>query len=372
VDEGVFPETIRAIFTAGEQLKLNEQIQAFTSETRCRLLNYYGPSETHVVSWYEVFLDDYMDGILPPIGKPISNTELHILSGDQQLCGIGMVGELCIGGIQLARGYWKRVELTNERFIPNPFSADKGARLYRTGDLARWTLDGNIEFLGRADDQVKIRGNRVEIGEVETTIGMCSIVKQCVVLADEDVLKNKVLTAYVVSDSFDLGFINTFLRSKLPGYMIPSAIIDVPVIPLTRNGKVDRKRLMENKASGPLSTTQYVPPTNEVQLNMSILWQELLGVEQVGINDNFFELGGNSINTIQIVSRLRKLGYQLQVEDVFIHQTIAQLSNVVEEKRDRVESPENNMHTSEKAHDLSVVLDKEDRDSDDSENIMIF
>ena len=245
---------------------------------------------------------------------------------------MGVTGEICIGGAGLARGYLNRPDLTAEKFIPHPFSTVPDARIYRTGDLGRWLPDGNIEFLGRIDDQVKIRGYRIELGEIESTLAQTGQVQQAVVLAKEDDQGNKRLIGYLVPGyGYQREDVLACLRTKLPEYMVPGLLVELDALPLTHNGKTDRKALLSMDLSG-AAQHGYEAPRNELEEKLAAIWSDLLGVEQVGIHDNFFELGGDSIITIQVVSRLRHAGYDTRPRDIFMHQTIAALATAIAEQ----------------------------------------
>ena len=209
-------------------------------------------------------------------------------SGDT-LCGIGVPGELCVAGEGLAKGYLHRPELTEAKFVPNPFGEGK---LYRSGDLARWLPDGNLEYLGRIDDQVKIRGFRIELGEIESVIRGLEEVKDCAVIARNDVSGEKAIYAYIVSDEeVSVSSVRDRLGKVLPEYMIPAYMGQIEAIPVTRNGKLDRRALPEIEAS---SSREYVAPQNETEEKVVKVFEEILGAERIGVKDNFFELGGMS------------------------------------------------------------------------------
>jgi aryl carrier-like protein len=229
-------------------------------------------------------------------------------------------------------GYLNREELTQEKFVPDPFSEEADARMYRTGDLGRWLPDGNIEYLGRMDEQVKIRGYRIELGEIESVLQESKLVKQSVVIAHRTAQETKRLVAYVVTEgSFDKEKVQNYLSEKLPDYMIPALWVELESLPLTPNGKIDKKALPDPDASELLSN-EYQAPSNETETSLAEVWKELLHVERVGVNDNFFELGGDSIITIQVVSRARRKGLELKPKDIFIHQTIKSLSSAIAER----------------------------------------
>ncbi|MEO7533278.1 MAG: amino acid adenylation domain-containing protein, partial [Ferruginibacter sp.] len=321
---------LQEIIVAGEQLKLTEDIGIFLEKNGIKLINQYGPTEAHVVSSYTV-TDNYLTTPLPPIGKPIDNVQLYILNPKKDLCAVGIPGELYIAGAQVAQGYLNRPELTAEKFIPNIFDTESGSMMYKTGDLARWLPDGNIEYLGRIDEQVKIRGYRIELGEIESVLQQSELVKQAVVLAREDNSGSKRLVAYVVPEkAFDKEAMITHLRSRLPEYMVPALWVELESLPLTPNGKINKKALPDPDASD-LQSHEYVTPRNETEQQLANVWQELLGVERVGIHDNFFELGGHSLLAMRVVSAIRRsLKSELAIKDLFENPTIAGLSSLLQ------------------------------------------
>lgn len=297
-----------------------------------RLLNIYGSSEvTADVTCYdtvEYIKKDKRTGGKVAIGRPISNCQVYILDKRGKVVPQGVGGEIYIGGVQVAAGYLNSDE-TAERFIKDPFNEEEGSRLYRTGDMARWLADGNIEYLGRKDDQVKIRGHRIELGEVEAVLRQSEIVKDAVVLVKEDQQGNKRLVGYIVAEgAFDKETIGSYLQERLPEYMVPSLWAELKELPLTSNGKVDKKALPDFNSTE-LFIHQYVPPQSEEEKALSEIWQELLKIEHIGIKDNFFELGGHSMIVLQIVNRVRKLGYEIQAKDLFKYQTIEQQSKFI-------------------------------------------
>ncbi|WP_375772564.1 non-ribosomal peptide synthase/polyketide synthase [Archangium gephyra] len=294
------------------------------------LLNMYGPTETTVwSSSHDV--PARLDGSVP-LGTPLANTQLHVLDERMRPVPLGVPGELYIGGEGVVRGYLNRPGLTAERFVPDPFSTGRGARLYRTGDRVRRRADGSLEFLGRIDFQVKVRGFRIELGEVEAALEQHAGVSQAVVVVREDSPGDKRLVAYVVPASAEqppsVGELRDALKQKLPEYMVPAAFVALKALPLTANGKVDRKALPIPDAT--LSTgTGYVAPRNEVEQRLCDIWAQVLGLKQVGIHDNFFQLGGDSIISLQVVARARRAGFVLATRQLFQHQTVAQLAQVV-------------------------------------------
>ncbi|TWP50722.1 amino acid adenylation domain-containing protein [Lentzea tibetensis] len=285
-----------------------------------RMINAYGPTESTVVTTWSSPLTP---GGTPPIGGPIWNTEVHVLDGSLRPVPIGVAGELYVSGPGLARGYLNRPGLTSSRFLPNPFGVP-GSRMYRTGDVVRWDGSGALHFVGRVDEQVKIRGFRVELGEIETVLLRHPAVRETVVVAQE-FNGHKRLVAYVVGDVADL---RRHLSDALPEYLVPSAFVPVDAIPMSPNGKVDRRALPVPDLSA-LRTAGYVAPRTPVEESLAGLWADVLGVDRVGIEDNFFSLGGDSILSIQVVARARKIGLRLATKDLFLHQTIAELSGHV-------------------------------------------
>jgi aryl carrier-like protein len=325
----------KKLVIGGEALH-KSQVNYFNEEgLNVEIINEYGPTEATVGCSTFSFnaLKDYNDlknNI--PIGKPIDNMQLYIVDENNNLLPYGIPGELCIGGEGLARGYLNRPELTKEKFIRNPFSEDKDSRIYKTGDIASWLPDGNIEFAGRKDDQIKIRGYRVELGEIENAIRESETVSQVVVIAKESKEGSKRLIAYIVGkENFDKEKLISKLQNRLPEYMIPSQWVELDELPLTKNGKLDRKSLPDPEIKT-VNDSEDSLPRNDFEKTLVTIWQELLDAETVGIHDNFFELGGDSIIIIQIVSRARRAGYEIQVADVFSYQTISKLSEIMDLK----------------------------------------
>ncbi len=283
-------------------------------------------------------LEDYLKKNTIPIGKPISNTQIYILDKSGNLLPPGVPGELYAGGDGLAQGYLNLPELTQEKFIPNPFAKEVGKskkaeeeRLYRTGDLARWLPDGNIEFLGRIDHQVKIRGFRIELGEIEAVLNTHPQTQQAVVIAREDDTGNKRLVAYLVTrnESLTTNKLREFLLSKLPEYMVPNTFVTLDTLPLTPNGKVDRKALPAQ--DGEISPEhEYVAPRTPSEEIIANIFASVLGVQNVGIHDNFFELGGHSLLATQVISRLNQtFSTELSLRQIFEKPTVAVLAEAV-------------------------------------------
>jgi amino acid adenylation domain-containing protein/non-ribosomal peptide synthase protein (TIGR01720 family) len=294
------------------------------------LFNHYGPTETTVGALTFRLTEGY-EAASPlttiPIGRPIANAEVYVLDERFAPAPRGVAGELCIGGDGVARGYLHQPDVTAERFAPNPFGRP-GSRLYRTGDLVRHLDDGTIEFLGRIDHQVKIRGFRIELGEIEAALRAHPEVREAVVLAREDTPGEKRLVAYVVGDpALTPSDLRGFLAARLPDYMVPFACVRLEALPLTRNGKVDRRALPAPEASRPPGRTRVAPRTATEEI-LERIWMKVLGLPHVSVEDNFFELGGDSILSIQIVARAQQAGLRITPRQLFDHQTIADLARV--------------------------------------------
>jgi amino acid adenylation domain-containing protein len=309
--------SVRQIVCSGEELSGELERQCLQSLPQARLSNLYGPTEAaiDVTAWE---CGQHGPGSRVPIGRPISNTQIYILDEGQQPVPIGVTGEVYIGGVGVGRGYWKRPQLTAERFIRDPFRTAADARMYRTGDLGRWRADGNIEYLGRNDSQVKLRGFRIELGEIESQLTRHARVREAVVLARQGapgVAAEKRLVAYVTvrepSGSPELGVLSveelrSHLLGVLPEYMVPSAFVVLESLPLTPNGKLDRRALPAPDQEAYVRR-EYEAPQGETEVALAGIWQELLGVERVGRQDNFFELGGHSLLVTQLIARIREI-----------------------------------------------------------------
>jgi acyl-coenzyme A synthetase/AMP-(fatty) acid ligase len=313
---------LRKILCGGEALpwSLSRQLLA----TGAELWNVYGPTETTI--WSTVS-QVHADATEITIGRPIGNTQIFILDDDLQPAPVGVAGNLYIGGDGLARGYLNRPDLTAERFVPHPCGTSAGQRLYATGDLARYRSDGQIEFLGRRDQQVKIRGFRIELQEIETVLAQHPLEAKAVVVAREDSPGNARLVAYLVchepsaasavaesatSDSSLATELRSFLRKQLPEYMLPTAFVQLDALPLTANGKVDRKALAAPSAE-PATREALVAPRSAAEAVVAQIWARILGVSEVGIHDNFFEIGGHSLLAMRSIVHLRTI---FQVEPV--------------------------------------------------------
>lgn len=295
------------------------------------LWNMYGPTETTI--WSSIS-SIQKDGAPITIGQPIGNTQLYVLDRNLQATPVGVVGELLIGGDGLARGYLNRVQLTEEKFIPDPFRSQIGARLYKTGDLARYLADGSIEVLGRMDDQLKINGHRMELGEISTVLTEHPSVYNGIVITRTENFGEKRLVAYYVpipGPAPEEDELRDFIRKKLPSYMTPTFYIKLETLPLNPSGKIDRKALPLPDSIRQLSG--YVAPRNEEEQILVKIWQNALELEQIGIHDNFFDLGGASIQSLQIVAKANMYGFKLSVENLFEYQTIAELGSLIREEQ---------------------------------------
>ncbi|MCB9252009.1 MAG: non-ribosomal peptide synthase/polyketide synthase [Flavobacteriales bacterium] len=311
---------LSTIVSAGEPLhiKLAKEI----TSKGIQLINAYGPTESTVCATLAVQTDGQKK---VSIGKPVPNTKIYVLNNDGKLQPIGVPGEIFIGGPQVARGYLNRSSLTEECFVQDIFSKEKGARMYKTGDIAKWDPDGNLEYLRRADDQLKIRGYRIEPGEIEAIIEQTKSVEQAFVTSSSEGDGNKKLVAYILrSENFDKEELSKYLESRLPEYMIPNIWVELEFFPLTSSGKVDKKALPKPNLTGAADSTEIDSLTDE-EAKLIEIWKDLLEVENLGLHDNFFDLGGDSILTIQLVSRARKENIHFEVADLFAHQTIYEL-----------------------------------------------
>ena len=312
---------LTTLLIGGEALS-DKHVRRFKDQNQeTRLINGYGPTENTTFSTtYEIPNDfEHLH-----IGRPLSNREAYILY-DNKLKGIGMPGELCVAGDGVARGYLNQPELTNEKFIDNPYGE---GNLYKTGDLARWLPDGNIEYLGRIDDQVKIRGYRIELGEIECVLRKAEGVEDAVVIARADENGDKEIYAYFTAEEeLSHDSLQTRLRQELPDYMIPSHMTQIDKIPLTTNGKVNRELLPDIEMQ---SAAEYAPPQNELEEALIKIWEGALGRENIGIHDNFFDLGGHSLKAMTIVNKIsNELGFNIPVAELYNAPDVSQLANYI-------------------------------------------
>jgi amino acid adenylation domain-containing protein len=300
-----------------------------------RLLNLYGSAEVAAdVTCHEVSDEDLRAGSIS-IGRAIANTQVYILDGDRNPVPMGVRGEIYVGGDNLARGYWRRPELTAQRFVENPIAPEGSARLYRTGDLGRFRASGDIEYLGRVDDQVKIRGVRIELGEIEAALVGHSGVREAVVAAREDVTGEKRLVAYYTASdpngpTIEARELRAHLSSQLPDYMVPAAYVRMYRMPLTANGKLDSKALPMPEGDAH-AVRGYEAPKGEIEKRLVEIWADVLKVERVGREDNFFELGGHSLLAMRVMARVRhSFDLELPMRCLFDEPTIAALADEIQ------------------------------------------
>jgi amino acid adenylation domain-containing protein len=328
--------SLRRVICSGEALAVELQ-ERFFKHHEAELHNLYGPTEASVdVTFWACQRNSDLRSV--PIGWPIANTQIYLLDGELEPVPLGVAGELYIGGVGLARGYLYRPELTAERFIPHPFSRRAGARLYHTGDLARYQADGNLEFLGRVDHQVKLRGYRIELGEIEAALGRHEQVSEVVVVARGGAGSGEQrLVGYVVRQPGSVvssGELREYLKQSLPDYMIPAALVLLEQLPLTANGKVDRKALPAPEPSRVDLGGAYVPPQSEVERAIAGVWQEILQVEKVGRHDNFFDLGGHSLLLMRVRNRLAELLEQdVTITEIFKYPTVNSLAEYLTQEQ---------------------------------------
>jgi amino acid adenylation domain-containing protein len=333
---------VRQLLSGGDVLSVPHVRKALENLEGCQLINGYGPTENTTFSCFHPISAQSPSHASIPIGRPVANTQVYVLDEQFQLVPAGVPGELHVGGDGLARGYLKRPELTAEKFIPNPFSAEPGARLYRTGDRARYLPDGSLEFLGRMDQQVKIRGFRVELGEIEFALEEHPAVRQCVVMTRAEASGQRHLTAYFVADQKPVptaSELRQFLTEKLPDYMVPAFFVPLPVLPLTANGKVDRAALPAPDRRAAALEKKKIEPRDALETQLAKIWESVLDVQSIGINDQFFELGGHSLLAVRLIAQIeRAFGKKLSVAAVFQAPTIAQLAVVLREGKSTVPS----------------------------------
>ena len=339
------PATWRLLFNGGWQgsskLKavcggeaLATDLSALLTQAVGELWNLYGPTETTI--WSTGQLIERSRGEASPfeaIGRPIDNTRIYILDSRLQPVAQGLAGEIYIGGAGVSRGYLNRPELTAERFMPDPFSAQVGARMYKTGDLARWLADGRIDYLGRNDFQVKIRGFRIEIGEIETLLRQHPQLREAAVAVYEPVPEDKRLVAYAVGHNETvptLSELRDFLKPKLPEFMLPSVFMFLDALPLTPNGKLDRKALPKPDLSRQVTEVEFTAPRTPLERQLAELWAEVLKLERIGVHDSFFTLGGHSLLAVKVIAEINKrFATDLALGAIYRSPTIEQLSLII-------------------------------------------
>lgn len=361
---------VKQLLMGGDVISPAAVVKALKEVKGLRLINGYGPTENTTFTCCYEAADSEAIAKSVPIGRPISNTKAYILDESQQLVCRGVVGELYAGGDGIARGYVGRADRTAERFLPDPFSAQPGARLYRTGDLARYLPGGEIDFIGRADYQVKIRGFRIELGEVEAAIAQYPDVKEVVVLAvdqkqlrasahrrlevsednqssiaqtspDDPPIDGKLLAAYVMpaqKSALEVSKLRGFLKNKLPDYMMPSAFVMVDSLPLTLNGKIDRRALLASGQAIFDREREFVIPRDILEFQLAHIWEEVIGVHPVGARDNFFELGGHSLLAARLMVRIQKaFGKELPLAALFEGATVEHLACILRQQAETIQ-----------------------------------
>ncbi|HJX27269.1 MAG TPA: amino acid adenylation domain-containing protein, partial [Thermoanaerobaculia bacterium] len=345
-ERGGVATDLRLVIFGGEALDLPSLAPWFArhGEERPRLVNMYGITETTVhVTYRPLRTTDAHGERRGGIGAPIPDLGLYVLDPWLRPAPVGVPGELVVGGAGLARGYLGRPELTAERFVPDPVSGRAGARLYRSGDLGRFLPDGDVEYLGRIDQQVKIRGFRIELGEIQAALEEHPVVRQAVVLPKEEPGGERRLLAFLAvrpGSEPSVGDLRAALARRLPDYMVPAGFIFVDDLPLTRNGKVDRKALLAMAVLGRDEEVAYAPPRNATQKTLVEVWQEVLGLDRIGIDDRFFSLGGDSILSIRVCALARQHGLSLALNQLFEHQTVRELAENLGEETDALVATE--------------------------------
>jgi amino acid adenylation domain-containing protein len=326
---------VRQLLAGGDVLRVDAVEKVRRELPGCRLINGYGPTEGTTFSCCYAVSDGVEMGRSVPIGRPIANTQVYVLDEEMREVPVGVAGELYIGGAGLARGYWRLAELTAGKFVPDGVSGEAGGRLYRSGDRGRYLEDGNIEFLGRMDQQVKIRGYRVEPEEVESVLKQYGRVRECVVVVQGESAADKRLVAYVVGEGerqeqgrdLEIGELREYMRGRVPEYMAPSVYMILRELPLTVNGKVDRKALPQPELAG---GSVYVAPRTEAEARIAAIWAEALRLERVGVEDNFFELGGHSLLASQVIARVREsFNADISIRSLFEEPTVLQMAQHV-------------------------------------------
>ncbi|QHZ48658.1 non-ribosomal peptide synthetase [Bacillus sp. NSP9.1] len=331
VDEGTdWMKGLRKVLFGGERSSVRHVKKALAAMGHDRIIHVYGPTETTVFATFYPVNSVPDTAVSIPIGKPLNETGAYILTENGRLQPLGAVGELCISGAGVSRGYLNRADLTAAKFVPHPFQS--GDIMYRTGDLARWLPDGNIDFIGRVDDQVKIRGHRIEIGEIEEQLLRLQSVKEAVVLTRRSESGDAVLAAYVVptpEEDVSEEALRRGLARQLPAYMVPAGFVILEELPLTENGKVNRRFLPE--ATAPSEKADDREPRNETENKLAAIWSDVLGRPKIGVDENFFEIGGHSLKAMAVISRiLKELGVDVPVHVMFDKPTIAHLAAYIE------------------------------------------
>ncbi|PWK64058.1 iturin family lipopeptide synthetase B/fengycin family lipopeptide synthetase D/tyrocidine synthetase-2, partial [Mucilaginibacter oryzae] len=324
---------INEVISTGEQLYISGGMRRFLAiNPDVELYNFYGPSETHVVTGVSYRYNRAEIPEKASIGKPVDNTYILILDERMQLVPIGVHGEIYIGGWNLAKGYDDNPELTSEKFIDDPFRP--GLKIYKSGDIGKWHPDGTIEYLLRRDNQVKIRGYRVETGEVESAIRGYNLLEEAVVVVKENSLGDKELVAYFVSrHKIDRQELHSYLSERLPSYMLPVYYLQLDRIPLTSNGKINKQVLPVPGQADLLSSAEFVAPRNEVEAKLVEIWSDVLGIsiDAIGVHDDFFSLGGHSLKATYAISRIRKtFSIAVSLAEFFMYPTVEGIGHIVQ------------------------------------------
>ncbi|HLK59748.1 MAG TPA: amino acid adenylation domain-containing protein [Chthonomonadaceae bacterium] len=329
VDAAMLPR--RALVLGGEASRWEFVERLLAASPSLRVFNHYGPTETTVgVLTYAVGAQRGVEAVgaaIVPLGRPLPNSRMYVLNRSQQPVPVGVPGELYIGGAGVGRGYLNREALTAEKFVRDPFVPDPSARMYRTGDQVKYLPDGNLEFLGRVDHQVKVRGYRIELGEIESALNGHPRIRESVVVVREEASGEKRLVGYVVgeSEAVDPGTLREYLQTRLPAYMIPANLVNLKRMPLTSNGKIDRKALPSLEEV--VEKQAYVGPQTPVETMLTGIWSQVLGAEKIGIHDNFFDLGGNSLLALQVHTALRQaLQRDFPLVDLFTYPSVHALA----------------------------------------------
>ncbi|SHJ91509.1 amino acid adenylation domain-containing protein, partial [Clostridium cavendishii DSM 21758] len=323
-------KNVNNIVVAGEQLTLSEGLKELIKSSNINIHNHYGPSETHVVTTSTINSASDIKSI-PDIGKPIINNKVYIVDKKMNLVPINVQGELCVSGINVARGYLNNDKLSKEKFIDNPY--EPGEKMYRTGDLAKWLPNGNIEYLGRIDEQIKIRGFRIELGEITNVLLKNSQIKDVAVITRKDKNGEIAIHAYIVSDVIiDCKKIKKELRKELPEYMVPAYIMQIGSLPLNRNGKLDKRALPDIMQN---DNAEYIAPRNEIEATISNIFEEVTGRDKVSINADFFEIGGHSLRATKVANRIEsETGMRVPIKVIFSARTVEAIAEYIEKSAD--------------------------------------
>ena len=325
---------IKDIYIGGDIVPSNTLIEMKNIFSNANIHVLYGPTEStifvtaHTIKRGSIGTDDQLNGSI--IGKPNPNVQLYILNDELQLNSVGIVGQICVGGPIIANEYLNNIEESNEKFVENPFV--KGEKIYKTGDLGKWLIDGTVEFIGRKDQQVKIRGFRIELREIEYILQKQQDIELACVVVKTNKAKEKELVAYVVSEQKqDISKLRSLLLVSLPEYMIPSHFVQLKEMPMTSNGKIDRKKIISLKDIEIQTQVKYVPPRNDIDKKLVKVWEQILEVDKIGIKDNFFDLGGHSLKATRIISYIDKeFNLRLNLLTIFNNLTIEHLSDEID------------------------------------------